>query len=368
MFFFGSFALCALAACNQSPPARTSELLHPLPPGWEVPNFVTPDGSGETVHPDFAQTPQGWPVGPWLLALTPYPSTDNRYENPSLYQSADGEHWREVGTNPVVLPGPGFYLSDPDMLFNPDAGADGRGELWLYYRRVRAGKPPVGEIPENELFLVRTANGTVWSRPERLIHVPNHRLISPSIVRRGNGDWLMWSVSAESCSGAATTVELRHSTDGRNWGAPQPVSIGFGGLSPWHLEVQRLQLPEGPKYWAMYSAKSPGSCTPAVVFLATSDDGINWETQTSPIWRRGEIDQFADVVYRSTFRYDSATDSVFIWHSGARIRYRPTESFLDWRTAFQRFGRQTLLALTARGPFVPPAPSRVASLNDSIFP
>ena len=85
----------------------------------------------ELVHPDVAASTT---VGayPFWLAITPYPGGDPHFENPSLFQSANGRLWQVPAglTNPAFLPRTG-YLSDPDVLFD---AAD--GHLWMYYRQV----------------------------------------------------------------------------------------------------------------------------------------------------------------------------------------------------------------------------------------
>ncbi len=96
-------------------------------------------------------------------------------------------------------------LSDPDQVFNPETN-----ELWLYYRAVTT---------ENEIFLIRGSGPSTWSTPTLVAHAANHSIVSPTVVRRGPGDWLMWAVNSgpEGCAGGATTVELRRSGDGVNW-------------------------------------------------------------------------------------------------------------------------------------------------------
>src|SRR3954468_11425001 len=64
-------------------------------------SFDTPDGSGQTVHPDYAQM-TSW-SSPFLLALTPYPYGSSTEENPSLYARTRDFRWAAIPglTNPV---------------------------------------------------------------------------------------------------------------------------------------------------------------------------------------------------------------------------------------------------------------------------
>src|SRR5262245_17647004 len=67
-------------------------------------DLVTPDGSGQTVHPDYASASSWLSPADWL-AITPYPDGNANFENPSLF-TADEEGWRPPadGHNPVVKP------------------------------------------------------------------------------------------------------------------------------------------------------------------------------------------------------------------------------------------------------------------------
>ena len=158
------------------------------------------DGSRQTVHPDFVRTPDDWNAYTLHLALTPYPNSNTRGENPSLYVSRAGHRWfPEAGlTNPVATPSAG-YLSDPDLVYEPD-----RRELWMYYRQADA---------KNRVFLVRSTDGVSFSAPQQVIEAPNHTVISPAVVRVSAHHWYMWSVNSGDggCNGANAFAEVRHS-------------------------------------------------------------------------------------------------------------------------------------------------------------
>ncbi|HYV95941.1 MAG TPA: hypothetical protein VE967_00650 [Gemmatimonadaceae bacterium] len=288
--------------------------------------FATYDGSGQTVHPDYVRV-RGWKPHRRFLMITPYKSGDYKFENPSVFSATDFSHWRvpDGVTNPIVRPTE-LHLSDPDAVFDPL-----RAELMLYYRQV-------GDA--NSVWLTHSADGIAWSDPERLVTVPNHELVSPTVVRRSEHEWLMWAVNAHGgCSADAADVELRRSEDGVNWSAPEPVALGQGGgISPWHLEVQ--WLPSRQEYWAVYPVKSVGNCTTRALYLATSPDGLNWHTYPTPLLSRGASPDLADLVYRSTFAYDSSRDIVTFWYSGARF---DGEHYV-WKTAAERRTRADVFA------------------------
>jgi hypothetical protein len=204
--------------------------------------------------------------------------------------------------NPIERPVVG-YLSDPDEVFNPETN-----ELWLYYRGVNS---------ENEIFLVRGNAPTMWSSPTLVAAGANHTIVSPTVVRRGQGDWMMWSVNSGTagCSGSSTTVELRTSADGINWSPPTTTDLTESGVFAWHIDVE--WIPARGEFWAIYNVKIPGSCTTSALHFARSVDGAHWTVEPGPVLRRGAIPAFADIVYRGSLLYNDASSTVTLWYSGA---------------------------------------------------
>jgi hypothetical protein len=293
----------------------------------------TYDGSGQTVHPDFAAAPAWWVNRGSYLAITPYPGGDNAKENPSLLASKDRMHWLPIdgAPNPIVRPGQG-YLSDPDIVFEPDAR-----ELWMYYRSVEGW---------NTIRLVRTADGKRWSDPVDVATGKNHDVVSPAVVRRDKHDWWMWAVSAgpRGCNAAETRLDVRQSTNGVDWTDPRPANFPppADGFMPWHIDVQ--WIPSREEYWAVYNAKVAGNCGTRALFLSTSPDGVNWTARPNPMLVAGEIHELDAIVYRSTFSYNPTSDVIVFWYSGASYE---SSGKLVWRTVVQRRSREAVFARTA---------------------
>ena len=291
--------------------------------------LATFEGSGQFVHPDVVRVPRGWAPARRFLAITPYPGGDVTHELPSIYRSGAATDWvvPTGGTNPVVRPWKG-YLSDPDVVFEPN-----RRELWMYFRHVGRA---------NSVFLTVSPDGVQWSRPERVVTAPNHQLVSPAVVRVGDGDWHMWAVNAGSagCQSQTTTVEHRTSTDGLHWSPPERVDVsGPNALPPWHIDV--AWIPEVGEFWALYNEKPEYTCATPALRLATSTDGLTWVQHPTPVLRAGIIPEFNDIVYRSTLEYDARTDMVTLWYSGARSA---GETWV-WSGAVERRSRQDLLRM-----------------------
>lgn len=308
--------------------------------------LATPEGSGQTVHPDFVAMPKTWQFSNQYLLVTPYPNGNNGFENPSIFAPKGPLEWvPPTGvTNPIALPKFG-YLSDPDAVAVPETN-----ELWVYYRQVQT---------HNEIYLIRTSDGVTYSAPQLVASASNHDLVSPAVVRRAPDDWLMWSVrSGSGCGASSTTVELRHSTNGIDWSRPDKVALDQGnGISPWHIEVQWVAARN--EYWAVFNGKTAGSCATPALYLATSPDGVKWTTYPSPILTRGVIPELADIVYRSTFNYDDDDDMIDFWYSGARYEFGQ----YNWRSVYQRRTRGEVFAMASKkpsGPLASLAPRRGA--------
>ena len=321
----------AVAAVGELEPATFTALAESpdqLPFGEvRVLDLPTYESSRQVVHPDYARVPTDAFANAHHLAITPYPYGDASRENPSHFAGTrPDEYALESGApNPVVRPTDG-HLSDPDLLYVPESR-----DLWLYYRQVTS---------ENTILLTRTTDGIRWSPPVEVVRAPSHHVVSQTVVRRGPGDWWMFAVNAGElgCSAASTTVEVRRSTDGLAWSAPEPVGLEQQNLFAWHIEVQ--WVPSRNEFWALYNVKRNGDCATPAIFLATSPDGYAWTVLEHAVLARGRIPELTDIVYRSSFQYDPASDAITFWYSGAR--YNGTKYV--WSAAVQRRHREEVFA------------------------
>lgn len=339
-------ALVGALACS----GAADRIVEPPPPPPPSPIVVlsleTYDGSGQAVHPDVAETPLSWGggAGGQQLFITPYPNGDASKENPSLFTGASLLKWFVPSgvMNPIARPQMG-YLSDPDQVFDPATN-----ELWLYYRSVTT---------ENDIFLIKGSGPARWSAPTLVVRGANHTVVSPTVVRRGAGDWLMWSVNAGSsgCTSSSTTVELRQSTDGITWSSPVTTDLAESDMSPWHIDVE--WIPARREFWAIYNVKVAGSCTTAALHFARSADGLRWTPATSPVLQRAAIPAFDDIVYRASLEYDAASDAITLWYSGARF----ADGRYTWKVATEQLSAADFFARIS----TPPPPSSGIGVSTS---
>src|SRR5690242_8791336 len=265
--------------------------------GQPVPiDFETYDKSHQVVHPSAVAFAQPWHGQRFWLALTPYPNSDSHVENPSLYGSTTGDSWAVPAglTNPVAQTVRG-YLSDPELAYDPASD-----ELRLYYREViqvhhGRGKP---KHKADVVYLTRSTDGVHWSPGTAITNDVGHFVVSPTVARRADRDWMMWAVDAgnRGCTSKSTRIILRRSVDGVIWSMPTSVAFVQPGYLPWHLDVQ--YVPELGTFWALVAA------------------------YPSPVLARGTIPQFSTNVYRSTFAFEPNGNDLTIWLTGATTMKR----------------------------------------------
>jgi hypothetical protein len=360
------------ASCGRDDGAMSPAPLEPAPPAVVAPlpalieepfalTIPTYEGSGESVHPDVLEFPNLWRGHRYWLAMTPYPRSDYRVENPSVLQSDDGVSLAvpEGGSNPVV-PHAGRatdYNSDPELVYEPETD-----RLLLFYRFV--------EKKTNTIRVASSLDGRTWKRERNAFWVHGHAAVSPSITPRfGTMAAKMWYVDAgkAGCHAAATRVMMRTAdsagklTDAR-WSAPTVTDLVQPGYVVWHLKVR--YIPTKGEFWALYSAfpKAQVGCDIDDLFFARSTDGVHWQTYPEPLIRHEDRAWTAAAVYRSTFLYIPETDELRIWLSArgaegkwslglARFRYtRAIEGLDETRLAGpRRAPAMTLRGLTSLG-------------------
>lgn len=354
-----------------SPPDETSELDDAEQPGavFVAPTLIsatTYEGSGQLVHPDAAVFPERWQGKRYWFAATPYPSGNQRYENPSLYQGRwSSEMQAPLGvTNPIV-PAPAVgYMSDPDLVHDP-----GSDELRMYYRRTTADL--------DEVLVITSGNGVLWSAPRSLLTSYRYALISPAIVRESATSWRMWTVNAEAqgCYSLATEVTLqqRRSPDGLTWRDAEPVRLRVPGRVPWHWDVQYVAAKA--EYWALVAAYPEGaSCSRTAIYFARSADGTNWSVAPTPVLAPGEFAPLRDVVYRSSFHYHEGSNAVTMWFSGAHLdgkvfTYAVARARYPYDDLLRRVGSPTAISPEREGASAPSRELREArALFEREFP
>lgn len=195
---------------------------HDFIPNTKEPlNIPTYEGSGQTTHPSVLYFENGWNGYKYWMAHTPYPNSNNLYENPSIVASNDNKTWYEPATNPIApLPEGKGYQSDPTLFMDGNTM-----EMW--YRAT------TGTL--TEIFSKRTTDGVTWTAPELLFDNNTFEIVRSQTVRLKNGKYRMWYTSGTTSN---VTLKYAESTDRKNWSGVRYLSVELDSrYTWWHGDV-----------------------------------------------------------------------------------------------------------------------------------
>lgn len=261
-------------------------------------DIPTYDGFNQTVHPDVIKQLDNNQKEYYLMAITPYPYGYDKYENPCIYNSADGVEWRPLRTEPLFFPsrGRGNHLSDPELVVSKE-------KIFLYFRECIFGEEKFDIIYRSE-----SKNLIDWSEARNIITMDSQEgLISPTIIQV-NDAFINFIISK-------TRGLLRNKDKSGKYenafyeccikGEPRDRII-------WHIDIKQIK----EEYLAglfVYATELGGR--EAKLFYAESyDSGCNWDIL-------GEIklcdnqEEIIDSVYRATIVEDIKTDGYNLYVS-----------------------------------------------------
>lgn len=253
---------------------------HALAP-LTVPTY---EGSGQLVHPDVLDMEQE--IGPgqvwngfrYWMAFTPYPFSNDIYENPCILASADGDTWvlPSGATNPITpLPEGADYHSDPDLILSQDGS-----RLYCFYRRTGGGA--------TTLYRKSSTDGVTWSS-ETTVYVMVGTELAPSIVWDGTQYRIYIS------RGTATGFLYRTLADLDATVVSELVACAVAGITPrnyWHSNV--IRTPTG-EYQAVFQTYP----IPGALRFGLSADGVSWAVADTPFL---EVDAGLSWVDRDIYR------------------------------------------------------------------
>lgn len=276
----------------------------------------TPDGYNQITQPDVTYIPEGLNGYKYYMATTSFANNQGSAENPIVLVSNDGIDWtaREPEN---LLPDPvnGSWYQDPDIVYTGE-------ELRLYY--YQEGGTNDGNI--GWVKMLRSADGENWQLHDQPIYTSSdykYGSFGLSVVAEQDGSFSMWAVNAhnQGWCGTDNRVVYRTSPNGiDSWSETQDLtaSVVPQGYQPWHLNVE--YIPEKQEYWmllAAYPTSTPDSNN-CELFFSRSKDGVNWQTYPEAVLKANPDKSAWDAgcVYRSTFVYDAASDTIKVWYGG----------------------------------------------------
>ncbi len=221
------------------------------------------------MHPDVVHVPGGWNGYEYWMAMTPYPNSNDDYENPSVLVSNDNLTWVVPPgvTNPLAPEPPG-HNDDTDILLVD-------GEMIIYYNETNNN----GNTYLNRLA---STDGAIWSAAQTVITMPNY-VMSPAVIHDGS-IYSMWYVrSAAGCTAASQDLYRRTSVDGINWGPEEACTFDHPGRVLWHLDVQ-MNAGQYTMLFISYPDGSPAA-TPPVLRRERGWSGLDGESGSIPVLR-----------------------------------------------------------------------------------
>lgn len=271
---------------------------------------VSYDGSNQGCHPKVLYFPNKWNGWRYWMVFTPYPNSDDQYENPSILVSQTDHKWVIPNglVNPVAsgLNKKGCHLSDPHLVFNENTD-----QLELWYRATYFDT-------DDEIIRITSKDGVHWSKPQNMISFYDQKeCLSPAVIFENN-KYKMWYVDQN-----LKCMYTECGTDG-HWSMPKEVNLNLkDSYVPWHLDVIKTDL----GYEILFSAfkLNEAKLNNRVLMWGTSSDGLNFNNVTTVLIPTNHADSWDDKqIYRSTFIKDNGIYKVFYsamnknnqWHIG----------------------------------------------------
>lgn len=304
-------------------------------------NIPTYDGSGQITHPSVLYFSDGWNGHKYWAVASPYPDSNNKYENPSIYCfDAPYENWivPQGLTNPIVAEPLAGFNSDPCLAYNKTSD-----ELYCIYRDYNSTSQDI------RYLITTTSDGTSWSDPVFLYNITaneirvydqapkfeqvfraisakilsiihkngNHGATnverSNAIVQLPDGSWMMWAQKWDS----KYSIIYRTSEDGFQWSEPEDCIFkdDIYNKNVWHIEVK--YIPEYKQFLMIQYSDTDKSLS-----LAESDDGIVWKYYKDkiliPDYNAKKFDD--SHLYKSSITYDPFTDTINLWYVGVNTQ------------------------------------------------
>ncbi|WP_187442313.1 BppU family phage baseplate upper protein [Sutcliffiella horikoshii] len=197
-----------------------------------IPSYVPQEVSGREhiTHPNVLYFEEGWNGYKYWMTMTPYPYSDNQYENPSIVASNDNITWEEPAPNPVApLEETETFQSDPEILMNGDTM-----ELWY-----RATLNTDGVL-DTTFYRKTSTDGVNWTDREAMftnLNTTDGEIVSPAILFE-DGLYKMWFTRRGVDD--VYTMEYGESEDGKEWDMRVlDIDFDYRDYYFWHGDVYK---------------------------------------------------------------------------------------------------------------------------------
>lgn len=255
-------------------------------------NYV---GNTENVHPKVLYFENGFGSHKYWMAYTPYPGSNDDYENPCIAYSDDGYAWTNYADNPLdTSENPSNYNSDTHLVYREDTAT-----LECWYRFVDEVSTPKKEI----IYRRTTTDGVTWTAREVVTEHEGAvtRYLSPAVIwDNTNKVYHIWAVHGSAYGGSVgITYFTADENDLSEWVEVRDYALSFDDegmtVNPWHLDV----IKDGTTYIMLIMCRNGQTVknNRCSLFISTSSDNITYSTPEKVV---GGADNWDKFMYRSS--------------------------------------------------------------------
>jgi hypothetical protein len=265
----------------------------------------TYEKSGQAVHPDILHNVANDKPN-FILTFTPYPFSNDKYENPSVLVSSDGIRFFEEFPciNPLVPAPPFDHNNDPDIFYY-----ENRLNI-IYLEALRPEK--------QNLILLSSDDRKIWN--SRIVHTDyiyknDPMIVSPCYFCINNTSYLYYvNVSEPTFKIQYVIIEKDFSP---NFNQRKDVDISLKNINPWHIDIF---LSENYIYMLICSVTIKNNIKKYQLHIARSINGYLWELSETIVLNNA---------YRSTGFI--VNNEIYIYYS------RQNSFFLNWEIGIAKF-------------------------------
>lgn len=235
--------------------------------------LTTYDGGGETAHPSVVDTGvSGWNGYRYWMANTPYPASNNAYENPSIWASSDGVTWVVPAgvTNPVIAKPSNGYNADTELYFEDNT-------MYLYWKQIE-GTPQVRTI---EVVSSTDGFATISTQTSVLYcDTDEYENVSPSVIKDGDIYKMYYYTFSDGIQTTNPRLRVAESTSPNGSFSNKKTCVLNNeiGFVTWHLDVIKIN-----NYYYLAASSFPSGGLTKRVYIYKSNNGLKFKRCPYPV-------------------------------------------------------------------------------------
>lgn len=235
------------------------------------------------------------------MAMTPYPDSNDNFENPSILVSENGYDFYEEndGINPLVQTPEIDHNDDPDIFFERKTN-----EFYLLYLETLR--------PEAQnLNILKSKDGLNWNKSTQIHYdllAGDDFIVSPSMIRKADINYLFFVNTYKE----GYPIQYYKTTQGTDWNkdSAESISVNFPDtFTPWHIDI----FSSDDQYYMLINGFYNSIERNHHLYIAKSSDLLNWEVRLEPIIISSPNFYNSKMIYRSSGVVEK--DLLVVWFS-----------------------------------------------------